>query len=124
MKLHRYLFIFIAIFFISGCGMTSSYKIKEKKPEEVKIEEPKRRLKVGEKFTYKAEWMGMDVGSATLTVQEIIELKGHEVYHILAKAETTSFVAKMFKVEDEISSYIDTESLYPVRFDKKQKEGK
>ena len=115
---------YLLLLLISGCGMTSSYKIKEKKPEEVKIEEPKRRLKVGEKFTYKAEWMGMDVGSATLTVQEIIELKGHEVYHILAKAETTSFVAKMFKVEDEISSYIDTESLYPVRFDKKQKEGK
>ncbi|MCX5693444.1 MAG: DUF3108 domain-containing protein [Candidatus Omnitrophica bacterium] len=118
------LFISILAFFISGCGVTSSYKIKEKKPEEIKIETPKPKLRVGEKFTYKAEWMGMDVGFATLLVEEITELNGREVYHIVAKAETTSFAAKLFPVEDEISTYLDTKELYPVRFDKKQKEGK
>ncbi|MDO8603315.1 MAG: DUF3108 domain-containing protein [Candidatus Omnitrophota bacterium] len=124
MKLKAALTIIVLTFFISGCGITSSYKIKEKKPEEVKIEPPKRRLRIGEKFTYKAEWMGMDVGYATLLVKEITELNGHEVYHIVAKANTTSFAAKFFPVEDEISTYIDTQELYPVRFDKKQKEGK
>lgn len=124
MILKRVLFIVISVFFISGCSVTSSYKIKEKKPEEVKIEDSKPLLRVGEKFTYKAEWMGINVGSAVLFVKEIMELNGHEVYHIIAKAETTSFAAKLFPVEDEISTYIDTKKLYPVRFDKKQKEGK
>jgi hypothetical protein len=124
MKLKIFWPIFIGIFFISGCGITSSYKIKEKKPEEIKIETPKPKLRVGEKFTYKAEWMGMDVGSATLEVEEITELNGREVYHVVAKAVTTSFAAKLFPVEDEISTYLDTKELYPIRFDKKQKEGK
>ena len=124
MRIKIALLVFAVAFFISGCGVTSSYKIREKKEEEVKIEAPKPKLRIGEKFTYKAEWMGVDVGSATLEVKEIMELNGREVYHIVAKAETTSFVAKMFKVEDEISTYIDTKELYPVRFDKKQKEGK
>jgi len=118
------LFIIILVFFISGCGITSSYKIKEKKPEEIKIETPKPQLRIGEKLTYKAEWMGMDVGFATLTVKEITEINGREVYHIAAKAETISFAAKLFPVEDDISTYLDTKELYPVRFDKKQKEGK
>ena len=125
MKTKISLFVITAVFFISGCGITSSYKIKEPKKEEViKIEVPKPKLRVGEKFTYKAEWMGMDVGFATLTVKEIMEMNGHEVYHIVANAETIAFVSKLFKVEDEISTYIDTKNLYPVRFDKKQKEGK
>jgi hypothetical protein len=123
MKPRFFVLFFIAIF-ISGCGITSSYKIKEKRPEDIKIEIPKPKLRVGEKFTYKAEWMGMDVGSATLSVEEITELNGREVYHIVAKAVTTSFAAKLFPVEDEISTYIDTKELYPIRFDKKQKEGK
>ena len=124
MKSKAILIVIIPAFFISGCGVTSSYKIKEKKPEEIKIEAPESKLKVGEKFTYKAEWMGMDVGSATLFVKEITELNGHEVYHIVAEASTTSFAAKLFPVDDEISTYIDTKGLYPIRFDKKQKEGK
>jgi len=124
MKKMLALYIFIFMFFISGCGVTSSYKIREKKPEEVKIEAPKPKLRVGEKLTYKAEWMGMDVGFATLLVDEITELNGCEVYHIVAKAETTSFAEKLFPIEDEISTYIDTKELYPIRFDKKQMEGK
>jgi len=114
-------------FIISGCGTTKIYKIKEESKEKaqaVKIEAPKSRLRVGEKLTYKAEWMGMDVGRATLLVKEITKLNGHEVYHIRAEADTTSFVAKLFPVQDEIATYIDTKELYPVRFDKKQKEGK
>jgi len=120
---YRFLLLFIVIF-ISGCGVTSSYKIKGKKPEEIRIEAPKRQLRIGEKLTYKAEWMGMDVGFATLLVKEITDLNGREVYHIVAEANTTSFAAKLFPVEDEISTYIDTKELYPIRFDKKQKEGK
>jgi len=123
MKLRK-LSILVIVIFISGCGITSSYKIKEKKPEEIKITAPKPKLRVGEKLTYKAEWMGMDVGFAVLSVDEIMELNGREVYHISAKAETISFAAKLFPVEDEISTYLDTKELYPIRFDKKQKEGK
>jgi len=123
MKLRK-LSILVIVIFISGCGITSSYKIKEKKPEEIKITAPKPKLRVGEKLTYKAEWMGMDVGFAVLSVDEIMELNGREVYHISAKAETISFAAKLFPVEDEISAYLDTKELYPIRFDKKQKEGK
>lgn len=124
MKSKTTLIVIILAFFISGCGITSSYKIKEKKPEEIKIEAPKLQLRVGEKFTYKAEWMGIDVGSATLLVKEIMQLNGHEVYHIVAEANTISFAEKLFPVEDKISTYIDTKELYPIRFDKKQKEGK
>jgi len=78
---------------------------------------------VGEKLTYKAEWLGMDVGIATLSVEKITERNGRKVYHILALAWSTPIISKIYKVEDRISTYIDVEELYPVRFEKQQREG-
>jgi len=120
-KTAQYLSVFILIFLISGCGTGTKYKVDKEK--EIKIASPLKRLRVGEKFTYKAEWLGLDVGIATLSIKEITERNGREVYHILATAETSPVVSKIYKVKDRISSFIDVEKLYPVRFEKQQREG-
>lgn len=110
------------MFLLLGCGIAAQYRIVEP-PEDASIEAPAKKLDIGEKFTYKAEWLGMDVGIATLSVQSITERNGRKVYHILATAETMPIISKFYKVEDRISSYLDTERLYPVRFEKQQREG-
>ena len=107
---------------VSGCGVGAKLR-GLRKGEEVKIEAPLKKLQVGERFTYKAEWLGMDVGIATLTVKEITERNGRKVYHVLAVAESTPIISKLYKVEDRISTYIDVERLYPMRFEKQQREG-
>jgi hypothetical protein len=116
---------FFLIFLLSGCGIVTKYRIIEnrEKVENIEIESPQKRFQIGERFIYKAEWLGMDVGIARITVKEITQMNGREVYHIHATAETTPLVSKIYKVEDEISSYLDVEELYPVRFEMKQREG-
>ena len=121
-RLKRYLLIFIAIFSISGCGVGPRYKIL-KTSDIIEIETPQKKLQVGEKFTYNIKWLGMDVGIATLTVKEIKEVNSRQVYHIVATARNNPMISKIYKVEDEISTYIDVKELYPVRFEKKQREG-
>lgn len=118
----RRLLIFLLIFLISGCGVIARYRIINK-GEEIKIKPPLKQLAVGERLTYKAEWLGLDVGIATLAVKEITERNGRKVYHILATANTTPLLSKIYKVKDRISTYIDVERLYPVRFEKQQREG-
>lgn len=114
--------VIMGVFLIAGCGIATQYRIANL-PEEVSIEAAAKKLDIGEKFTYKAEWLGMDVGIATLSVQGITERNGRKVYHILATAESTPVISKLYKVEDKISSYMDVERLYPVRFEKQQREG-
>ncbi|MBU1061112.1 MAG: DUF3108 domain-containing protein [Candidatus Omnitrophica bacterium] len=121
-ELTRYLLILLLVFSISGCGIGAKYRI-IKKGNGIKIEAPSKTLRVGEKFTYGIEWLGLDVGTATLSVEEITQMNGRKVYHILATANTTPAISKVYKVEDEISTYLDVEGLYPVRFEKKQREG-
>jgi len=118
----RSIFIFILIFFIAGCGIAGRYRIVSK-PDGFEIKAPPKKLQIGEKFTYKAEWLGLDVGIATLTILGITECNGREVYQIRATAETTPIISRLYKVEDEIFTYLDVEGLYPVRFEKKQREG-
>ena len=115
-------FIFILIFFISGCGFLGKYRV-IRKSEEFVIKAPPLKLQVGEKLIYKAEWLGLDVGIATLTVEEITERNGRKVYKIHARAESTPVISKLYKVEDDIFTYLDVEEFYPVRFEKKQREG-
>lgn len=120
--MRRLAVVFVLIFFISGCGAAAKYRI-IRKVKDIEIKPPLKELQVGEKFTYKAEWLGLDVGIATLTVKEITERNGRKVYHIMATANTTPIVSKIYKVDDRISTYIDVEKLYPVRYEKKQREG-
>lgn len=117
-----YLIILFFIFCISGCGIVREYKIL-RPPKEINIEMPQKTLRIGEKFTYKAEWLGLDVGVATLSVKGIEELNGRKVYHILATADTTPLLSKIYKVKDIMSTYIDVKEFYPVRFEKRQREG-
>jgi len=88
-----------------------------------KIETPSKNLRVEERFTYSIKWLGLDVGRAILSVEEITQINGRRVYHIVATAKSTPVISKIYKVEDKISTYLDVESLYPVRFEKKQREG-
>ncbi len=121
-KMGLYLLIFISILFISGCGSLGRYRIFGR-GEKIEISPPLKELQVGEKFTYKTEWLGLNVGTVSLYVKEITELKGHQVYHIVGTAGSAPLISKIYKVRDEISTYIDTETLYPVRFEKRQREG-
>lgn len=113
---------FLSIFLISGCAMATRYRITEN-GKEIKIKTPLKTLCIGEKFIYKAEWLGLDVGIVSLSIREIIEKNGRQVYHIIATAHTTPIISKLYEVEDEISTYLDVEKLYPVRLEKKQREG-
>ena len=116
------LVMLVLIFLISGCGWIGKYRVVSSS-DGFEIELPTEKLQVGERFTYKAEWLGMDVGIATLSVTEITERNGRQVYKIVATVRTTPILSKIYKVEDEIISYLDVEELYPVRFEKKQREG-
>ncbi|MFH1854403.1 MAG: DUF3108 domain-containing protein [Candidatus Omnitrophota bacterium] len=118
----RLVIIILFPLLITGCGTAAKYRVADL-PEEVTIEAPSAKLDIGEKLTYKAEWLGLDVGIATLSVEGITERNGRKVYHILATAESTPAISKLYKVEDRISTYLDTEGLYPVRFEKQQREG-
>lgn len=122
MRKMRIVFLIMAIAVMAGCGVAGKYRIVSKE-DEFNIKVAPKKLTVGERFTYKVEWLGMDVGIATLTVSEETVVNGRQVYKIHAHVESTPIISKLYKVEDDIFTYLDMEEFYPVRFEKKQREG-
>lgn len=123
MRLKFIVFIAMLILLVSGCGTGAKYRVKEAKEKPIAIKPPENKLRVGEKFTYKVEWLGMNVGIITLSVTEIVQINGRQTYHIVATAKAAKIIAKLYNVEDELSTYIDVERFYPLRLEKKQREG-
>ncbi len=84
-------------------------------------------FKAGEDITYHVYYTlaGIYVmgGEASFTINAE-QLNGKPAYHMIAQGRTNSFFDGFFKVRDKYESYIDTETLQPLKFVRSVEEGK
>ena len=78
---------------------------------------------VGERLTFHGRWMGIPVGYGWIEVKELVDLDGRAAYHIEAQAHTNEVLSTFYPIHDVIHSYLDAETLMPLRFEKHQREG-
>ena len=134
--MRKVLTVLLCLVLIAGCGRAvriirgplPEEALKEsaliaalgKKRAESKFKGP---LRVGEKFTYSIQWLGLNVGTATLEVKEVVEVEGRQAYHIVSTARSNRLISKIYKVRDHVHSFVDVERFVPLRFEKYQSEG-
>lgn len=92
--------------------------VPEPKPE--RLSPP---FRVGERLTYEVYYGLVRAGTATLVVHDVVQVCGRPTYHVVLTATTTPTFSKIFRVNDKIESYIDTEEFIPRKFAKVQEEG-
>jgi len=85
---------------------------------------PVSKIQVGEKLKFSIKWLGMEVGTAEVTVTGMENIRGREAYHIAAFARSNSLIDLIYPVRDEHHSYIDKEHLYSLRYEKILREGR
>ena len=78
---------------------------------------------IHEKFFYKIRWFGLTVAEAEFKNLGLEEYNEVECYHIVIKVRTHKVLSFIFKVRDEFHSYIDSESLKPLAYIVKRREG-
>ncbi len=78
----------------------------------------------GERFVFSVQYGLVTAGEATLEVRNIAEIEGTACYRIVSDARTNDFFSKFFKVRDRYESYMHTEELYSLRYEKHVREGK
>lgn len=78
---------------------------------------------MGERLIYDVYWMGVYIGTGDLQVKEKVILNGREAFHVVAVAKTNEFLSKIYPVQDEVHSWIDTQTLQTLQFQKKLSEG-
>ncbi len=81
-------------------------------------------FRVGEKMVFAIKAFGVTAGHATLEIKEVINLDGHEVYHIVVTAQTTPFFSFFYRINDKLETYLDTKEFYSHRYEAHLEEGK
>jgi hypothetical protein len=78
----------------------------------------------GEKMIFSVQYGLVTAGEATLEVRNLAAIDGKPCYRIVSDARTNDFFSKFFTVRDRYESYMDTTSLYSLRYEKHVREGK
>jgi hypothetical protein len=79
---------------------------------------------VGERLAFTGRWMGVPVGYGWIEVKELVEIDGRQAYHIEAQGHTNDVLSAFYPIHDVLHSYVDAETLAPLRFEKHQREGR
>jgi len=79
---------------------------------------------VGEKLTYQVFWGPFIAGRASLEVQSLEQVDGHDCYHLVAEARTTGLVDLLVHVDSKSESWLDVNQLFTRRYCENRVEGK
>jgi hypothetical protein len=116
------------------CGCAVSYrsigkKFKDEKgniihsASDIFIQVPDARLPEFEKLTYEMSWMGMPVGTLTLSIKGIQDFNGRQAYLLEAAVKSNLFLSLIYSINDRYVSYMDAENLYTLRHEAYRREG-
>ena len=74
---------------------------------------------LGEKYVYNAHYGIISAGEATVVLgNNVVQKEGRPCYHVQIVGQTTGMFSSTMVVKDVWTSYIDTATLLPVRFER------
>ena len=82
-----------------------------------------KAFKLGERLIFKIRYGFVKAGSAEMKVLSVEENANQKYYHIQTTARSASGFDWIYKVRDEVNAFVDYDRLYPLRFEKKLREG-
>ncbi|MFC1549753.1 DUF3108 domain-containing protein [Candidatus Neomarinimicrobiota bacterium] len=81
------------------------------------------QFKVGEELVYKARFNVIPAGKASLKVMDSTRIDDHLTYHVRFNAKTGSLADRIYKIRDQIDSWLDVEKLFAHKQIKSIREG-
>lgn len=78
---------------------------------------------VGEELMFEIRWIGLLAGHASMGVKSQVSKDGHDVYHIMTKAQSSPVFSLFYNVHDVGETYVDVRGLYPWYYRLNQREG-
>lgn len=83
-----------------------------------------RLYREGERLVYDVTWLGIKAGEATLEVQGVVSVDGRQAYHLVTTARSAAVISKIYRVDDRSESFLETDPMRALRFDKNLREGR
>jgi hypothetical protein len=111
----------IILFFLLSL-LSAAAADKDKNNEEFRTIDNKA-FKVGEKLTFDVKYGFVTAGVAVMQIPELKRISGREVYHVMFQVNSVPSFDWLFKVRDRYETYIDTQGIFPWRFEQHVREG-
>jgi len=92
--------------------------------QQVVLAAPAKPFGTRESLRFSVQYGFIHAGSAWLEIPEVRQYRGHEVYLLVARAESNAFFSRFYKVRERIESYWDRHGLYSRRYVEDRREGK
>jgi Protein of unknown function (DUF3108) len=80
-------------------------------------------FKVGEKLTFELKYGFVTAGISVMQVQDIRTIFGRPTYHITFDVNSVPSFDWIYKVRDRYVTYVDTQGIFPWRFEQHLREG-
>ena len=132
MKAAGYIFLSLVLLLACGCtvsrGIGSGQFVDEKglaihRSEDIVIETPEQKLPDYEILTFHLKWVGIPVGTVTLSVNGVRKINDRDAYVLEARFKSNRFLSSIYNIDDRFVSYMDVEKLYTLRQEVYRREG-
>ena len=80
-------------------------------------------FKVGEKLTFELKYGFVTAGISVMQIQDIRKIFGRDTYHITFDVNSVPSFDWIYKVRDRYVTYVDTQGIFPWRFEQHLREG-
>ena len=80
-------------------------------------------FKVGEKLTFELKYGFVTAGISIMQIQDIRKIFGRATYHITFDVNSVPSFDWIYKVRDRYVTYVDTQGIFPWRFEQHLREG-
>lgn len=77
-----------------------------------------------ERLVYAARWLGFPVGTVTASIRGVTELRGRRAYLLEIDVRTNDFCSRIYPINDRYISYLDVETMRPLRHEVYRREGR
>ncbi|KPA11973.1 conserved hypothetical protein, secreted [Candidatus Magnetomorum sp. HK-1] len=87
-------------------------------------EQPITAFYPGEKLTYRLKWGYISAGQSVLEVLPDTKIGSQHAFHFQLKAQTNSFIDRIYRVRDQIDAYAAIDMSRSVHYKKRVREGR
>lgn len=98
-------------------------EVQERRLATLTVSAPRPQPILGERLSYHGRWFGIPVGHGWLEVKDVVNVEGRTAYHIEAQGHSNDLLSAFYPIHDVVHSYLDADTLQPLRFEKHQREG-
>ena len=123
MRCSRKIVLALVVGFLNALGSAHSVAEEGSWMPSPKPPAPMRQPLLGERLSFHGRWLGLPVGHGWIEVKEVVEIDGRRAYHVEAQGHSNSLLSTFYPIHDIVHSYLDVETLQPLRFEKNQREG-